>query len=802
MTLKKSSFNPFRFTFFRTVRKNFYIPACFGIIMLLSTLVFGIGAEIRRYNDLVAIGETVATFKEYFINTRFILFNGMLLPEEFMSVIAIAVPVLTSLIIFKYMMSKKSVNVYYSFGMKRTDMFLAKYLAGAFMLSASVVLPILLSAVVNTVAFGNSKELWLSAAYISSMLIISMLFCYTVTTAVCCRNGTLIESALYSTAIILLPLCINALIEFLFAQLVYGSEIANPDWSWGNTLIVGTETVNVHFLPKLPLYDFSRIILAFSSSEIRYYSLLRRHSPQVDFEFRTPDFSGILVWVAIMIVLIAVTALTYKARKCESAGFIGADYVTKSFTVFACASFAVLIILGEISYLDRTNIGYGIVASFVIFTSIYFLAEIITVRSFKKIIKNFWRLAVIFGAYLICFVVFVTGFFGYSSRIPQKSEIESVAISTGTGDSLLYSHESGYYGVMAYTQAETPNYAMLNKHDTNLVVSGFSSDEDIDKILEIHRKLLECDKLTSDKSGINAEFGKRVIPTKIAIAYTLKNGKTMERVYSLATDEIMSALASLTETERYKEVVLSKLSPTFSSKLRNSSVSIASPNLSSAVLLPEFKSDFDLQDELCKAIKMDIAAGTLVPSYRSDKNLLGYILFGDIMVTTLGSNDDEVQYVQHESALNSIVSKKPQKISEICEEFSVGDGIRICVPVYENMQNTVAFLKSHSFDGYLKDASSPVEIRVWEIDENSKGEAYSYTNASMLLNGVWCSPDSAQGDIYLPETAKSIKISSEIKEYEDACRMVYLSCFEGYYAELIFPDGSKSYGYIPFSLIK
>jgi hypothetical protein len=50
----------------------------------------------------------------------------------------------------------------------------------------------------------------------------------------------------------------------------------------------------------------------------------------------------------------------------------------------------------------------------------------------------------------------------------------------------------------------------------------------------------------------------------------------------------------------------------------------------------------------------------------------------------------------------------------------------------------------------------------------------------------------------MPENAQVITQNPEqIAEYESKARMLYLTCYDGVYAQFLFEDGTSTFAYIP-----
>lgn len=821
MTSAKSSVNPFRFTLARTMRKNFHFPAIIGVIIFVLSACFGIFAKISDYKSFALENQTL---EEYFSDTMFILGNGGM-NSEFYTAAMMLLAMASAITTFSYMMSKKSVNVYYSLGISRRDMFLAKYLSGATLLALAVLIPMLITLITNLIIFGSSVELWESWLFYVLGTSLSLIFAYSVATAVCCRVGTVIESIVYGGVMLILPVVITYVAEFLFRYFVYGSPSHECNWvsRWSGSLIYTTG--NSHYFNFPLTYDtvpFADVV-GFNTS------LDRNYAYSIE-----PNFLSLIPLAVLVAAVFAVALFTYKNRKTEIAGFLGADNITKGISVFAISAVIITFVINELIYFESGLALFCAVLTVIVFAAVYLFFEIITVHNIKGILKGSWKFAVHMGIVALCIAAFSGGLFGYSSRMPDADDIESAAISTGTGD--LYLNYRELSDMKSNSGAnDTAEYYLLTGFGNLGITDGFTSQKDIQSILEIHEKFIECKNLKVNEDTLNAEFGERVIPVKIEIIYTLKDGTTFERMYPVATDEIMQMLAELTESERYKEMVIDSIKApvpqavgyaggsyyvagtsdsdsfvsvetveveSFSEEMpftfRSSETAIVSPALSSITYIPQLAGNTDLKNALLEAICKDIENNSLPLNFASEKEVVGYIAFGDYRSSEETVDDHNIRR-QGGTLLNPEITE-PQKLNAFGGEFKLCAYDRVPIPVYADMSNTLKVLEDNRLTVYFSESSKPVKIRVWKPDEQAIAEEETYMGASMLWSGWWYNTD--ETDMLIPGNAISVTDASEIEKYLKASKLMCLTCYETYFAEMIFEDGGRTFAAIPAQLIK
>ncbi len=831
MTSAKSSVNPFRFTVMRAMRKNFVFPAIIAAILFVYSACMGIFNELSYYPNFAREGDTI---RAYFKGTLYILGAGDMDSElviAFLMLFAMA----AAITVFDFMMYKKSVNVYFSLGITRQKMFLANYFAGVILLVLSVTIPMLITLITNLAIFGSSPELWKAWIFYVVAVSLALIYAFTVSAAVCTRVGTVVEAVIYSGVMLVSPVIIAYIADFLFKYFVYGAPTHVNNWIYNYSSVefyssYGTSYYQPQHFPLT--YDTVPFANIFN-----FIPSLRRGAE----ENLNLDFASLIPLAVLTAVICAAALHTYKKRKTEIAGFLGADELTKGISVFAIASVISTFVIDELIFFETNVALFSAILTVVIFAAVYLFFEIITVHNVKGIFKGFWKFAVHMAVVGICIVIFASGLFGYSSRTPDAQDVESAAISTGTGDLYINYNELGDHKANSSFTAE---YELLTAFLNVGIADGFTSQEDIQAIIDIHEKFIECKKLKVNDETLNAGYGERVLPVKINVIYTLKNGDTFERMYPVATDEIMQMLAELTKTDKYKQTVIERIKipedgtvviegdtyfpeniateprndnfihyetvevesyytvTPFS--FRNSRVAIASPALSSVTNIPALTGNSNMKKELLDAICKDIENDTLPLNFRSDKEILGYIVFGDF-VTTADSRSEDFEIDDYDirrqgGTLVNPDSNEPQQLNTFGGEFMLCAYDRVPVPVYADMENTIKVLEDNGLTEYFAEASEIVKIRVWKPDEQSVADEETYMLASMLWSGWWYNTD--ETDFLIPANATAVTDSNEIAEYIRKSSLLSLSCYELYFAEIIFENGGRSFAAIPADSLK
>ena len=818
MTSKKSSVNPFRFTFLRTCSKNWLVPL--GVFLLTGYTFFVCGyVDAQRLYNINLMDASEAYF---LANHKFQLsddnWGGLGFVIDLLLIVA---SVVLAVSIFRYMFSKKSVNVYYSLGMKRGEMFLAKYLSGAFLLTVSAVIPMLADVIGNITIFGSSKELWISAIYMTVCVVQMMLYAYSLTVLVCCCVGTILEAGFFGLVFIALPIIAEYFVSVLFKTVLYGAPYGGGfDYS---TMIYGQG----HYRPQLSFTSLQNNILFFTSGRFNEYHELQRGMETVPYDFENPRLLPVLVMLAVIVAVVFSSYVFYKKRKTEIAGFLGSNPVVTGIGIFTISAFLFAFISQHIVYLDHSNRYLAFLLAFGSIFVVYTVIQLISLRSIKLFFKKFYFITVHFALMAALIAVFVTGLFGYSTRIPDKSEIEKIAVSTGTGD-IFYSNASSYSMVHSfidsYYQGITVDAGVKSEQNTLYLIDGYDSPEDVEHILEIHRRLIEMKDDDFSPEARRKPFGERKVLSATRIIYTLKDGSTFDRLYTCSDDETNYMLSQLTRTEKYKKGAAEALSWYFGFKeaafgndeyseygmpisdyeislpADDILVSLASPNYSSLKTAPALNTQESFR-ELYDALASDILSDRLPLDFITDSPVKGYIQMSSYTEAYLDKPKENIESWHTKNVI-----------------LSLGDS-NIVIPVYESMTDTLAVIEKYGYTSLFENAKEPVAVETWKYGEKAL-DPYGSIKTT-LIQGVYLNSEGKIDEystyyssydengeklnMVAPKLAPDAVETSdplEIKKFSGAFRMMSLDCCDGYYVRLIFEDGSCAYGYAPMSLIK
>ena len=231
----------------------------------------------------------------------------------------------------------------------------------------------------------------------------------------------------------------------------------------------------------------------------------------------------------------------FKRRKAEICGFPGRSTVL-NFVLCMIASFGVasLVLYFVISEIPQITTWMIIVGLMIISVIIFLIFDIILHLSFKAI---------------------YTGFFGYSSRVPDIQDIDSVSISAP--NALMGSYQLGRelgnsYSTDRYYSDVYSNYYYVSNHRSVSLIENFKDKDDINTVREIHKAMIKAGNI--HRVNTNSDnYSKRITCQSVVIRYKLKNGREIIREYQTVGLGDYLSLYSIENTENWNNKIKNEL---------------------------------------------------------------------------------------------------------------------------------------------------------------------------------------------------------------------------------------------------
>ncbi|MGN1124500.1 MAG: hypothetical protein ACI4RR_09165 [Eubacterium sp.] len=637
---------------------------------------------------------------------------------------AIIIGVLFALFSFGFLMKKKSVNVFLSSGVDRKTMFKNRVLASIIMMAVTSIVPIIIDVVINIYFFSHPSYMlvsgmWMFLCYFAYMLVgfsmmsISMTLC-----------ATIVESMFFGAGIIWLPTVLLVSIDALLSAFLRGFDVAFFSFDEGVKSILGrTSIIN-------PLFFGARL-----DSNTVYLNLFaflcRARAPEKEGSdtFYYTNFWGgtgykevgvgyiipILIWLALSVLFLFVAKKLLLNRRAEIAGIHSsvpfvANFFAVEVVLLACSSFIGVVSDSE---MPRWNMIWIVPIAFIV----YYVILSVNKRSVKHTNKS--ALCPIASLTLIMAVslVFGSGLFGYTSYVPEISEIEYVTVT------------SKNTAITGTDINSTDSFSGVFQSDYNSNLMGiFTDSEDLKKVCEVHSQ-------AADRTDDMAE-------DIVKFHYVLKNGKVVDRYFKSVDRQVPYSILTLTDTRAYRQELEFFMSSKYADE-KESGYSKYYDDLwncgmaggmtsqeeikklfheGSAYLLASdgvTESKIGNTPELLDAILADRLSMTCEQKYLSDKKALGAISFVDIRES--GGYYDEYtgEYIEYE------------------DSYYTPCTIRIYINEY--MTNTLSYLRSTGEYDLLSATDDDGMKLVWASYDKVKNlrnnsSVYGYPSEKYLSN--------------------------------------------------------------------
>lgn len=440
-----------------------------------------------------------------------VLFNFLGSDSTFSSFIQIGMVLcgmLMAFTLFQFLLKKKSVNVYLSFGMTRSKLYINRLFAAVLSLFVATFIPTFLTFIINLVSFGASSALTSLFCYMFLMEFVSGLAGFALASAVMTFSGCTIEAVITTIGLSALPTFISGTIDNLSTMVrgyVYnaGADIARA--TGGNLFNIWTFAVDAEKLNgKSTEFTYEKTFVLLGKltkkSEFKAFQC-------VDMEVLAP----ILMWLAISIILIAVGTVFMNKRKSENSNSFGKFYLASAsngLLVYMVVVNALASVL-KYSYADNhrsplhQNLSLILLIVFGATILAFFLVELILRRNFKATLKTLPVYALAFAVTIFAFVYYGTSCFGAYNKLPDISQIKSVSMDIKDNR-----------GTKLQNTAIHSKFLSENAEDIKTAYAMF-------------------DMVKSDKHYKGAE-----LEGKIGFKIVLKDGTEINRIYAVYTSDI------------------------------------------------------------------------------------------------------------------------------------------------------------------------------------------------------------------------------------------------------------------------
>lgn len=757
MTSRKSSANPRRYTFRTTLTSNFLLPLLNTILLTLLLPAYNLMQFLQLEQDAIG-SEGAAPLRETY---TYFLFGAREMSGDILLIAGcVLLSGLLGVMVFRFIASKKTVNVYYSLGITRKALFTSKYLAGILMLVVSVAIPMLLNLMINISYLGSSWQLWNAAAYYFWSISILCCFAFTVTAAVFSCVGTVAEGCFFPFVILGAPTIVLYCLQFLMATL-YGNPYGV--YFFGSNVPSSTLPAMFQaFNPLLFLRDGLVNLWALDGSGKTIPSMYGLEGTA----WSRPDFLPLILWTAAVVAVMFLGMYLFRRRKAEICGFLGANRVLNFLITFLLGflGFGLVVRFTE----ETLGMAVAILLGLLVYAVIYCVVDLALIRNGREFLRGMVKLPAHLGIALAAGILFATGLLGFSSRLPEVSEIRSVSVTVPTDCFIGTGCSSTGYGWVDYDWASTGD-----------LLNGITGEEDLQLVRAVHEQIIKSgdQPLTSDDPNVARE--EQSVAGRVQFVYELKNGKKLLRSYSHIPVSALNALIRVEDTAAAKEAVKELLTQPaneedywqeyYRSPIQESdAIALLSPYMEQETPLELSQTQ---RKALLQAIAGDITAQKAEQRYFPTQQPLGYLRI---------TNDDMLH--------GGAEARSP--FASASYGYMVG--------LTPQMSRTLQFLRLNGLGDALMPAAELESVEVIRAHEDEFYQAYNYDYQSFYFLGAWQSQaqfeemqeEMAQGGAPDPTFSGAARwTGAQAQEIASRSHIAYYYGVDGYFLRAKLADG-------------
>lgn len=737
--------NTFRFSVAHAIKKNFILPlATFVLSMIFYLTGFCWDVLSEAKNKAAITGQDVMklmreAYEVFIFDSERAAYEPLI---SFYPALLVVISLLVGVLLFRFVTNKKTVNVYYSLGIKRADLYTARLVAGIIMMLAATLIPLAVSLGINLHFFGSSAMLWRTFLLYAVHCTISVLAGLTIAAAVSSCVGTVIESIGFSAVLAAFPSVVTMCVNSSVPAILNGA----PAITYYGIYPAASSYGELHF----DITDstmFGRIIshinlLMLNRSSFINSASVESMTKEAAKKWAAPSLTPYILWAVLIAAFFVFGLFMFKRRKAEICGFPGRSTVL-NFVLCMIASFGVasLVLYFVTSEIPQITTWMIIVGLMIISVIIFLIFDIILHLSFKAIKKD-WKIGLVHAGLMAAFLLSLyTGFFGYSSRVPDIQDIDSVSISAP--NALMGSYQLGRelgnsYSTDRYYSDVYSNYYYVSNRSVSLI-ENFKDKDDINTVREIHKAMIKAGNI--HRVNTNSDnYSKRITCQSVVIRYKLKNGRELVRVYEYVPLTNYPTLYTLEDTKNWNN------------KIKDELLNIDSENIIPIVFSAQMDNQIAVDEELtaglARAIYNDITTLSSDKFLTSNAKYLGSVAF---CVKSQGkdySMYESSEYVNATSVTDETVEEEVIPRQEIVDALSshgpasrhlaLSCGFSV-VPITEEMTNTISFLKAHGLYEKLSDESPIVSARIADMGKATSSDdmRYGFAYSSPIFNSFW-----------------------------------------------------------------
>ena len=578
--------NPVKHLLFHTVKSFFWLPV---VITLLTSCVFVL-------TEVISDNRMLASLNRLNFNGTYIFKNGEI--WELFPYFLMAISALSAYVTFSFLFKKKSATMMMLTGVSRVQLFSVKYLFG---LISALVPSVVFFIVLLGIGAGNvGKTLgFTSENNILLVLMIAAIVVYS-----------------YTVAVIAASLCGRKTEFFVVCGVFYFG--AQGLLLFG-TMIIGSFLHGFAFPVRDPYsipHSYQDIFDKFSSLSVNTIfktaldDYLYAGTAEEPTSLNVYTLELTWLWV-IALLLIPVAAVAFKKRNSEY------DGKPNSGSILSVVSTIIIALAVSSCVLLYGNTAKNMLISALLFLVVSLVFHGFFEGTFRKVLKSMkYALPALGSACLFAMIVYADPF-GYSSKIPDISEVESVQLS--------YKGDYNYFTCISMGSRNGIRTTDIDFGE----VPVFTSESDIKKAMDIHKLLIEDGSIfLSDDEDV---YSNNVVYSDYFVIYKLKDGTELMRSYPKMKLSTLYKTLEAEDTESFTKYIEERINSAYQQNYGGSSdteklfgfdVALSdnmAANVSAVELTLEEKID------LFKAIAKDKANETAEQKYHPSEECVGVI---------------------------------------------------------------------------------------------------------------------------------------------------------------------------------
>ncbi len=458
-----------------------------------------------------------------------------------------------SFVLFSFLWSRRESITFLSVGAARWKQFLLRYLFGFVAVALGIVIPVLVAYRMEMAAFGEDPyriTVQYVSVYLFSLVTLALLS-YTVGTLVSVLCGNFLSALLTTVGVLAMPYAFLWGTQTMVGFYLFGTPLANSLLK--DHLGAGLFTM---LADQLPYKSFTSTALQPSTTVEGYGQGYLLEMARADLP-TLPTVRMTLLFV-LMAVLALLAGFAYCRRPAEHAGKATVHPILSHAVAIANALCIAALVL-KLKAPAEGALGTVILTALFILALVVAVALLrwILIRDLKGVVKHYPVPCGVGAVALVLTFLLSTGWFGYSSYVPDATEVQSVTVTYNQNITLLRHLGQGSFsrgwadtGVTMSSMSDGETfYDFLYVYGFDLNEDSLpvlTLSEDVEIVRSIHEAIIAEGRQTYTGKPADG-FTDTVVPVYYKITYTLKSGKTVERYYPYLT------LTALEETVKAED---------------------------------------------------------------------------------------------------------------------------------------------------------------------------------------------------------------------------------------------------------